>query len=218
MIDSLQRRSELILKTLFCRVFSSDVNCKCRPHFRSVVNKLDLKGQLLQNLGKVDRTADDIFDEHLQNFTRQQNAANKLQKEFNNYIRCIRATLSRGICVTIWWLLARVVRSGLLELGAESASIRRISVKRNYVHYDANFQPHSRLVKRNYKHPPSPAHSLRRFTASLPLDSLFVSGASVGVLKFARKGDAIFSRNRFASGFPCIGTRRLLCNGIVSFN
>jgi hypothetical protein len=38
----------------------------------------------------VDRTADDIFDEHLQNFTRQQNAANRLQKEFNNYIRCVR--------------------------------------------------------------------------------------------------------------------------------
>ncbi|XP_023024254.2 amphiphysin isoform X1 [Leptinotarsa decemlineata] len=49
------------------------------------------KEKLLQNLGKVDRTADEIFDEHLQNFTRQQNAANRLQKEFNNYIRCIRA-------------------------------------------------------------------------------------------------------------------------------
>ncbi|CAG9830566.1 unnamed protein product [Diabrotica balteata] len=47
--------------------------------------------ELLQNLGKVDRTADEIFDEHLQNFTRQQNAANRLQKEFSNYIRCIRA-------------------------------------------------------------------------------------------------------------------------------
>ncbi|XP_021937611.1 amphiphysin isoform X2 [Zootermopsis nevadensis] len=49
------------------------------------------KEKILQNLGKVDRTADDIFDEHLTNFTRQQNAANRLQKEFNNYIRCIRA-------------------------------------------------------------------------------------------------------------------------------
>ncbi|XP_028130980.1 myc box-dependent-interacting protein 1 isoform X2 [Diabrotica virgifera virgifera] len=49
------------------------------------------KEKLLQNLGKVDRTADEIFDEHLQNFTRQQNAANRLQKEFSNYIRCIRA-------------------------------------------------------------------------------------------------------------------------------
>ncbi|XP_050297801.1 myc box-dependent-interacting protein 1 isoform X2 [Anthonomus grandis grandis] len=50
------------------------------------------KEKLLQNLGKVDRTADEIFDEHLENFTRQQNAANRLQKEFSNYIRCIRAT------------------------------------------------------------------------------------------------------------------------------
>uniref|UniRef100_U5EZH2 Putative amphiphysin n=1 Tax=Corethrella appendiculata TaxID=1370023 RepID=U5EZH2_9DIPT len=49
------------------------------------------KEKLLQNLGKVDRTADEIFDEHLTNFTRQQNGANRLQKEFNNYIRCIRA-------------------------------------------------------------------------------------------------------------------------------
>uniref|UniRef100_A0ABD2W3N5 Endophilin-A n=1 Tax=Trichogramma kaykai TaxID=54128 RepID=A0ABD2W3N5_9HYME len=48
------------------------------------------KEKFLQNLGKVDRTADDIFDEHLQNFTKQQNAANRLQKEFNNYIRCVR--------------------------------------------------------------------------------------------------------------------------------
>ncbi|XP_053966478.1 myc box-dependent-interacting protein 1 isoform X1 [Anastrepha ludens] len=49
------------------------------------------KEKILQNLGKVDRTADDIFDEHLNNFNRQQNNANRLQKEFNNYIRCIRA-------------------------------------------------------------------------------------------------------------------------------
>uniref|UniRef100_A0A0V0GAD5 Putative amphiphysin n=1 Tax=Triatoma dimidiata TaxID=72491 RepID=A0A0V0GAD5_TRIDM len=49
------------------------------------------KEKFLQNLGKVDRTADDIFDEHLENFNRQQLAASRLQKEFNNYIRCIRA-------------------------------------------------------------------------------------------------------------------------------
>uniref|UniRef100_A0A1B6LLS3 Uncharacterized protein n=1 Tax=Graphocephala atropunctata TaxID=36148 RepID=A0A1B6LLS3_9HEMI len=49
------------------------------------------KEKILQNLGKVDRTSDEIFEEHLQNFTRQQNSANRLQKEFNNYIRCIRA-------------------------------------------------------------------------------------------------------------------------------
>uniref|UniRef100_A0A6M2DPP8 Putative amphiphysin n=1 Tax=Xenopsylla cheopis TaxID=163159 RepID=A0A6M2DPP8_XENCH len=52
------------------------------------------KEKILQNLGKVDRTADEIFDEHLQNFTKQQNSANRLQKEFNNYIRCIRAVQS----------------------------------------------------------------------------------------------------------------------------
>lgn len=53
--------------------------------------------QFLQNLGKVDRTADDIFDEHLQNFTRQQNSANRLQKEFNNYIRCVRGESSSHV-------------------------------------------------------------------------------------------------------------------------
>ncbi|GLH02994.1 Uncharacterized protein GBIM_08930 [Gryllus bimaculatus] len=61
------------------------------------------KEKILQNLGKVDRTADDIFDEHLQNFTRQQNAANRLQKDFNNYIRCIRAvqTASKTLMDTL---------------------------------------------------------------------------------------------------------------------
>lgn len=50
--------------------------------------------QLLQNLGKVDRTADEIFDDHLSNFNRQQNNAARLQKEFNNYIRCVRGKWS----------------------------------------------------------------------------------------------------------------------------
>lgn len=49
----------------------------------------------MQNLGKVDRTADEIFDEHLNNFQLQQNSANRLQKEFNNYIRCIRGAQSK---------------------------------------------------------------------------------------------------------------------------
>ncbi|XP_070494747.1 myc box-dependent-interacting protein 1 isoform X2 [Chironomus tepperi] len=49
------------------------------------------KEKILQNLGKVDRTADEIFDEHLNNFQLQQSSANRLQKEFNNYIRCVRA-------------------------------------------------------------------------------------------------------------------------------
>lgn len=61
-------------------------------NFNAIDNAIDCSFslQFLQNLGKVDRTADDIFDEHLQNFMRQQNAANRLQKEFNNYIRCVR--------------------------------------------------------------------------------------------------------------------------------
>jgi len=41
-------------------------------------------------LGKVDRTADEILDEHIGNFNKQQGAATRLQKELNNYIRCIR--------------------------------------------------------------------------------------------------------------------------------
>ncbi|XP_053677261.1 myc box-dependent-interacting protein 1 [Anopheles nili] len=49
------------------------------------------KEKLLQNLGKVDRTADEIFDEHLTNFNRQHTCATRLQKEFSNYIRCVRA-------------------------------------------------------------------------------------------------------------------------------
>ncbi|XP_031625583.1 amphiphysin isoform X2 [Contarinia nasturtii] len=59
--------------------------------------------KLLQNLGKVDRTADEIFDEHLTNFNRQQNNATRLQKEFNNYIRCIRAmqTASKSLMEAI---------------------------------------------------------------------------------------------------------------------
>ncbi|KAH9630010.1 hypothetical protein HF086_001480, partial [Spodoptera exigua] len=59
--------------------------------------------QLLQNLGKVDRTLDDIFEEHLQNFNRQHQQATRLQKEFNNYIRCIRAvqTASKSLMEAI---------------------------------------------------------------------------------------------------------------------
>jgi hypothetical protein len=44
-------------------------------------------------VGKVDRTADEIFDDHVQNFNKQQNAANKLQKELNNYIRCVKGEI-----------------------------------------------------------------------------------------------------------------------------
>nr|XP_037868788.1 myc box-dependent-interacting protein 1 isoform X3 [Bombyx mori] len=61
------------------------------------------KEKLLQNLGKVDRTLDDIFEEHLQNFNRQHQQSTRLQKEFNNYIRCIRAaqTASKSLMEAI---------------------------------------------------------------------------------------------------------------------
>lgn len=61
------------------------------------------KEKFLQNLGKVDRTLDDIFEEHLQNFNRQHQQALRLQKEFNNYIRCIRAvqTASKSLMEAI---------------------------------------------------------------------------------------------------------------------
>jgi len=49
------------------------------------------KEKLLQNLGKADKTTDEIFEEHYLNFNIQQNNANRLQKDISNYIRCIKA-------------------------------------------------------------------------------------------------------------------------------
>ena len=46
--------------------------------------------QILQNLGKADKTTDEIFEEHLQNFNTQQVNATRLHKDINNYLRCIR--------------------------------------------------------------------------------------------------------------------------------
>ena len=50
----------------------------------------DIFLQLLQNLGKADKTTDEIFEEHLQNFNQQQAHSTRLHKDINNYIRCIR--------------------------------------------------------------------------------------------------------------------------------
>lgn len=50
------------------------------------------KEKILQNLGKADRTTDEIFEEHLQNFTVQQTNANRLHKDLANYLRCVKAT------------------------------------------------------------------------------------------------------------------------------
>ncbi|KAG0424829.1 hypothetical protein HPB47_027967 [Ixodes persulcatus] len=47
--------------------------------------------KILQNLGRADKTKDEVFEVYLYNFTRQQNAAAKLQKEFKNYVVCIKS-------------------------------------------------------------------------------------------------------------------------------
>ncbi|CAG0882043.1 unnamed protein product [Cyprideis torosa] len=48
--------------------------------------------KILQNLGKADKTTDEIFDDYVHNFNKQHNGACRLQKELSNYLRCIRAT------------------------------------------------------------------------------------------------------------------------------
>ena len=53
--------------------------------------------QLLQNLGKADKTTDEIFEEHLLNFNQQQANATRLQKDISNYIRCIKGTTLKSL-------------------------------------------------------------------------------------------------------------------------
>merc|ERR1712098_469968 len=61
------------------------------------------KEKILQNLGKADKTTDEIFEEHLQNFNTQQVNATRLHKDINNYLRCIRAmqTASQNLMKTL---------------------------------------------------------------------------------------------------------------------
>lgn len=61
------------------------------------------KEKLLQNLGKADRTTDEIFEEHLINFNQQQTNATRLYKDISNYIRCIKAmqAASKNLMETI---------------------------------------------------------------------------------------------------------------------
>merc|ERR1712117_724007 len=61
------------------------------------------KEKILQNLGKSDKTTDEIFEEHLQNFNTQQVNATRLHKDINNYLRCIRAmqTASKNLMETL---------------------------------------------------------------------------------------------------------------------
>lgn len=61
--------------------------------FTKVVQKhaVRAKERLLQNLGKADKTTDELFDTYVNNFNKQQNSANKLHKEFKNYLITVRA-------------------------------------------------------------------------------------------------------------------------------
>lgn len=61
------------------------------------------KEKILQNLGKADKTTDEIFEEHLQNFNSQQVNATRLHKDINNYLRCIKSmqTASKNLMETL---------------------------------------------------------------------------------------------------------------------
>ncbi|XP_071523136.1 myc box-dependent-interacting protein 1 isoform X13 [Panulirus ornatus] len=61
------------------------------------------KEKILQNLGKADRTVDDVFDEYELNFNKQQTNANRIHKEVANYLRCCRALhgASKGLFETL---------------------------------------------------------------------------------------------------------------------
>jgi len=61
------------------------------------------KEKILQNLGKADKTKDEIFEEHLQNFNTQQVHSTRLHKDINNYLRSIRAmqTASKNLMETL---------------------------------------------------------------------------------------------------------------------
>ncbi|XP_013391361.1 amphiphysin isoform X1 [Lingula anatina] len=48
------------------------------------------KEKVLQNLGKADKTTDDLLDGHVERFARQQATAAKLQKELRNYFQAAR--------------------------------------------------------------------------------------------------------------------------------
>ena len=57
---------------------------------RGVTKKVFRTRELvLQNLGKVDKTQDELFDEFLNNFAKQQVTAAKLQKYLHGYIQVL---------------------------------------------------------------------------------------------------------------------------------
>lgn len=46
----------------------------------------------MQNLGKADKTTDELFEVYSNNFNKQQNSATRLQKEMKNYHTCLRGS------------------------------------------------------------------------------------------------------------------------------
>ena len=66
------------------------------PYFSLYLRSVFILLQILQNLGKADKTTDEIFEEHLQNFNTQQVNATRLHKDINNYLRCIRGKQNPG--------------------------------------------------------------------------------------------------------------------------
>ena len=71
-----------------------DTNILTLPHF--------FLFQLLQNLGKADKTTDEIFEEHLLNFNQQQANSTRLQKDIANYIRCIKGMYYLLISISLY--------------------------------------------------------------------------------------------------------------------
>lgn len=51
------------------------------------------KEKFLQNLGKADKTTDELFEVYENNFNRQQATATRLRKELQNYVTCMRGEI-----------------------------------------------------------------------------------------------------------------------------
>lgn len=100
--------------------------------------------QILQNFGKVDRTSDEIFEEHLQNFTRQQNAANRLQKEFNNYIRCIRGQCTKRL-LRFYYLSIILIHHFVQAFFYSNISSQTIVVSNITPRHPEISEPHSKI-------------------------------------------------------------------------
>lgn len=57
------------------------------------------KEKVLQNLGKADKTRDDDFEQHVQNFNDQQATVEKLQKMLKHYTTCIKEMSVASYCM-----------------------------------------------------------------------------------------------------------------------